>query len=1187
MKLSLEKKIIGGFIICSLILLLVAVISLRNSEKFVASSQWVSHTHEVLRELDQVLINAVNGETGERGFIITGEENYLEPFNTSRSELSNHITRVRQLTKDNPVQQDNIERIGKLTDTLLRHLERGISSRKANDLEKARAVVASGEGKRLLDAIRQEIANADRTEQTLLAERKQTSEEDARSFNMIFILLLCVVGTVLITVYLIITNNLKALKKAEQETGYKNWTLTGSGLLIKQMQGNVRVDQLAQIIINHLSAWLEVQAGAFYLTEEDQAYLRMAGGYSLTANYALTGGTSELPRIRIGEGLAGQCAAEKRTIIVTDIPTGQFSVGTAFGKMIPANIISIPVTAESAVVAVIQLGSIHPMTDRQKHYLQVVVDSIGVAITSSQVRQRTEQLLEETQRQAEELEVQQEELRQTNEELHEKTELLERSEAELRAQQEELQQTNEELEEKAGLLEDQKGKLEMAKQEVEAKARELEFTSKYKSEFLANMSHELRTPLNSILILSQLLADNKSRTLGEKEVTYAKNICSSGTDLLNLINEILDLSKVESGKIEFDIAETDISEITSNLHAMFGPIASDRSIYFGISYPKDKFTVPLYTDSQRVEQILRNLLSNAFKFTGKNGSVKLDIDLAQSGELVAFSVTDTGIGIPESKQEIIFQAFRQADGSTKRKYGGTGLGLSISRELAHALGGEIYLQSEEGKGSRFTLYLPLAFVPSATQSQSSATGHSEPADWRHTASSSPAWSRTAIAHPHAKTAARSPTEERRARPLTAAAGDNPADASGHTPGATPAAGDDRYTIRENDRVILIVEDDLTFSSILLDFFREKNYKGIVADQGNTGLSLARYYRPDAIILDMHLPVMDGSEVLRQLKNDPDLRHIPVQIFSGFDRRKESLELGAFDFIKKPVTRDMMQQAVNKMEEFTERKLKKLLIVEDNQQQNNAIRELIGNGDVKSYSAYEGGEAFELMQKETFDCVIIDLGLPDMTGIELLEKIKASNHLNRTPIIVYTGKDLDREEAARLNKLANTVVLKTANSKERLLDETALFLHRVESRLPKEKQQIIRRLHKSDEVLKNRTILIVDDDMRNIFSLSNALEEEGLRCLTADNGREAVRVLQENRDIDMVLMDVMMPEMDGYEATREIRNIDAFGKLPIIALTAKAMKGDREKCLEAGMSDYISKPVDIHQLLSLMRVWLYR
>ncbi|HEV2478799.1 MAG TPA: response regulator [Puia sp.] len=1156
MKLSLERKILAGFVICSLVLLSVVIVSIRNSENLANSNEWVTHTQEVLNAWQQIFINALDAETGKRGFVITGDTAFLEPFHHAMERSSQSIEKVKELTKDNAAQQQNVARIEVLTDTLTKFLNACIRIRQEQGFEPARVKVASGEGKQLLDAIRNTIDDATGIEQTLLAERKKATDKDSHQFNLIFIILLSLIGLILISVYAIITGNLKARKKAEDETAQKNWALTGSAQLIKAMQGNRQVTELAQSIIDHLAVWLDAQGGALYLVEEDAVHLR------LVSAYALSGPNAAPPVIKLGQGLAGQSAAEKRTILVTDIPAGHFTTGTGFGEMTPRQIMTVPVIFEDAAIAVIELGSIHGFSILQQQYVQAVVDSIAVAVSSAQTREKAAELLEETQRQAEELEAQQEELKQTNEELHEKTELLETSEAELKAQQEELQQTNEELGEKAGLLEEQKrrleeqkGELETAKMDLETKAGELEQTSRYKSEFLANMSHELRTPLNSILILSQLLMENKNKVLGEKEVTYAKNVYNSGNDLLDLINDILDLSKVEAGKVDLDIAEVDVGQLASNLSVLFSEIANNRSIAFRIIRPPKNFIHPLYSDAQRLEQILRNFLSNAFKFTGKHGQVTLEIDTSPAGEAV-FSVTDTGIGIPESKQAIIFEAFQQADGSTKRKYGGTGLGLSISRELAHALGGGIRLQSQEGKGSRFTLYLPLG---------SGGTSGPDPL----------------LTIPSAKVGGMNTRPEDHA-----ALPKEKKDAMEKKP-AMEAPGDDRYSIRENDKIALIIEDDEQFAGLLLEFFRERNYRGIVATQGNTGLSLARYYRPDAIVLDMQLPVMDGSEVLKHLKNDPALRHIPVQIFSGYDRRKESLELGAFDFVRKPVTREGMQNAVDKMEDFIRKKLKKLLIVEDNRQQNNAIRELIGNGDVKSFSAYAGMEAFELMQKEKFDCIIIDLGLPDMSGIELLEKIKANSELNRIPIIVYTGKDLNKEEAARLNRLANTVVLKTANSKERLLDETILFLHRVESNLPKEKQQLIRKLHRTDEVLRNRKVIIVDDDMRNIYSLTNALEEEGLRCITAENGRDAIRLLMEHPDVDIVLMDVMMPEMDGYEATREIRKMTAFAKLPVIALTAKAMKGDREKCLEAGMSDYIAKPVNIEQLLSLMRVWLYR
>jgi CheY-like chemotaxis protein/HAMP domain-containing protein len=944
-------------------------------------------------------------------------------------------------------------------------------------------------------------------------------------------------------------NNLLQLSR-ESET--RTWLLTGAGELNDKMRGEKDIQELAQGVISQLTTYLNAQLGAIYLAQN--GHLNLAGSYAFHER------KGNINQIQKGHGLVGQAALEKKPIVFSNIPEDYVKITSGLGHVSPKHILVYPFLFDNSVKGVVEIGTVHEVSDLQMQLLNVVADNMGIAFNSSESRMKLKELLEQTQRQSEELAAQQEELKQTNEELQEKTELLERSEAELKAQQEELQQTNEELEEKAGLLEEQKEKLEVTKMEVENKARELEATSKYKSEFLANMSHELRTPLNSILILAQLLAENKNGSLSPKDIEFARNIYNSGNDLLSLINEILDLSKVEAGKIEIEIDEVPLDPVVESLRQLFNEMAKSKNIEFNIRHNKEHFHAPLFTDKQRLEQILRNLLSNAFKFTDKLGSVDLSIDvqppdksivnpaLQQLNEVVVFAVSDTGIGIPESKQGVVFEAFQQADGSTKRKYGGTGLGLSISRQLAGALGGELHLQSEEGKGSTFTLYLPLQFDAAIAASSGKAIE---------------------VRKPVVQQVAR---ERKIETPVVL---------------EQKEAHDDRYTIQDNDKVILIIEDDVTFANVLLTIAREKNYKGIIAHQGNTGLSLARYYRPDAIMLDMKLPVLDGSEVLRLLKNDPELRHIPVQIISGYDRRKEGLELGAFDFIKKPLTREGVHQAFDRIQDFINRKLKKLLVVEDNQQQNQAIRELVGNGDVKSFAAYSGEEAYAMLQEQKFDCIIIDLGLPDMSGLQLMEKMKENEELSKIPIIVYTGRDMNKEEARQLEKLANTVVLKTSDSKERLLDETALFLHRIESGLPKEKQQIIRKLHRTEEVLKHKKVLIVDDDMRNTYSLTNVLEDEGMKCYIAENGRVAMETLQKHKDIDIVLMDIMMPEMDGYEATQEIRQMSEFNKLPIIALTAKAMKGDREKCLEAGMSDYIAKPVNIEQLLSLMRVWLYR
>lgn len=941
------------------------------------------------------------------------------------------------------------------------------------------------------------------------------------------------------------------LQKLSKENEITTWLLKGNSELNDCIRGEKEIRSLALDAITQITTYLKGQIGAIYVNEGDRL--------KLIASYAFDYRKKNANSFKYGEGLVGQAALEKKRILFTEIPSDYIHIQSGFGDTIPKSILVYPFLYEGEVKGVIEIGATHNFSGLDIQFLEMTAESLAISFNGAQSRTTLKDLLEETQRQSEELQAQQEELKQANEELLEKTDLLERSEAELKTQQEELQQTNEELEEKANLLEEQKEKLENAKMNIENKARELEVNSKYKSEFLANMSHELRTPLNSILILSQLLSENKSKLLGEKEVEFAKNIYNSGTDLLQLINEILDLSKVESGKMELEIEEVSFGEIETDMNSMFCEVSKNKSIDFNI-IKNETAPQSITTDKQRVEQILRNLLSNAFKFTGNGGTVNFIIhnaagdisfnhpSLQAASRIIAFSVSDNGIGIPENKLALIFEAFQQADGSTRRKYGGTGLGLSISRELANALGGEIQLSSEERKGSTFTLYLPAQFDASTDRNTEKKVEIKRLSVMR--------------LQKEPKGVEKSMSIKRE---IT----------------------DDRYSLYENDKVVLIMEDDAEFVKILLDFVRERNYKAIVAHQGNEGLSYARNFRPDAILLDMKLPVMEGIEVLRHLKNDPELRHIPVQIISGYDKRKEGLELGAFDFLRKPVGRDELRKAFDKVEDFLNKKLKKLLIVEDNKSQNNAIREIIGNGDIKSFSAYTGNEAYEMMLKNHYDCLIVDLGLPDMSGFELLEKIKSNNDVNKVPIVIYTAKELSKVENAKLMKFANTVVLKTADSKERLLDETMLFLHRVESRLPKEKQELIRELHKRDEVLKNKKVLIVDDDIRNIYSITNALEEEGLESMTAENGKIAVKMLKENPAIDIILMDIMMPEMDGYEATKEIRRIDRFNNIPIIALTAKAMKGDREKCLDAGMSDYIAKPINIEQLLSLMRVWLYQ
>ncbi len=936
-------------------------------------------------------------------------------------------------------------------------------------------------------------------------------------------------------------DNLNSLHKEKEA---RSWLLTGNNSLNNKIREEKEIQSLAQDIISLIASYLKAQVGAIYLQQNGR--LNRVGSYALDLK-------SAPEYFEIGQSLVGQAAQEKKTILFDKVPADYSKIISGLGSALPTSIIVFPFFYVGKVKGVIELGASKEFTALDLEFLQLVGNNIAIAFNSSQSRFKLKELLEETQRQAEELESQQEELRQFNDELLDKINFIEKSEMDLKVQQEELQQSNAELEETANMLENEKLVLEKEKIAVETKANTLESLSKYKSEFLANMSHELRTPLNSILILTQLLIENKNGTLNEKEIKYANVIYNSGNELLTLINDILDLSKVESGKMELLKEDVPIGEILRDINMMFSEVAKKKSIEFKINVSDVKEKI-INTDKQRLEQILRNLLSNAFKFTASNGTVTLSVHkplndtfnlnkVRASSAIVAFSVIDTGIGIPKDKQEIIFEAFRQVDSTDKRRYGGTGLGLSISRELSDLLGGEIDLKSEEGKGSTFTLYLPMHSsdahnsalkTPLPIESVSNKLGHQE----------------------------RVEKEE-------------------------SIILDDRDDLRENNRLILIMEDDKYFAQVILAFVRERNYKGIIAHQGNTGINYARHYKPDAILLDMKLPIIDGEEVIRQLKSDPQLRHIPIQVISGYSLKKETMKLGAFDFIKKPVKKEDLQKVFERLEEFANRQYKRLLIIENNPEENKAMCDLIGNGDVECVPVFSINEANEKLKESSFDCIIVDIGVSGAAGFEFLERIKSDSNLNQVPIIVYTLQDLTKEQNKKLSILANTVVLKTALSHERLLDETTLFLHRVEANMPKEKQNIIRKLHRTDAALQAKTVLIVDDDMRNIYSLTSALEEEGMCCLTAENGKEALKLLNQNPAVSIILMDVMMPEMDGYEATVEIRKSENYAKVPIIALTAKAMKGDREKSLEVGMSDYITKPVDINQLLSLMRVWLYK
>jgi len=910
----------------------------------------------------------------------------------------------------------------------------------------------------------------------------------------------------------------------------QDWLKTNLARFTSMLQGQRDLTTVGQKLLSELAPLVSAQQGVIYQMETEES-----AGMVLLSAFAADGHDGHLRRIKLGEGLVGQCAAEKKRMLITDLPGNTLPIRSGLFSAVPRNVIVLPVLFEDHVKAVIELASLSTFTASHLAFLEQLTASIGIVLNSIEATMQTEGLLKQSQQLATELQTQQRELQQTNEQLAQKAQ-------QLAEQNVEVERKNQEIEQARGALEE--------------KAKELALTSKYKSEFLANMSHELRTPLNSILVLGQQLTDNPDGNLTPKQVEFARTIHGAGTDLLNLISDILDLSKIESGTVSVEAEEVFFASLLDMVGRPFRHEAENRRLAFEVQ-SDPHLTRSLVTDSKRLQQVLKNLLSNAFKFT-EQGGVRLSVSVAAGGwsddhpilnaaaSVVAFEVTDTGIGIPSEKQRIIFEAFQQADAGTSRKYGGTGLGLAISRELASLLGGEIQLRSAPGKGSTFTLYLPQTYVgPSA--------GSVAMVD-RKTRSSSPPLQLSAVRATEA--------------------------AVEHVP-------DDRENLQPDDAILLIVEDDPHYARVLCDLSRDTGFKVLVAMKGAEALALAREFHPTAVSLDVFLPDMLGWTVLNHLKQDPATRHIPVQMLTLDEDRHHGLTRGAFSFVTKPTTPEGLGAALTRIKEYSTPRRKRLLVVEDNPAEQLSIRELLGYDDIDVSVAASGGDALTALTEQPFDCVVLDLRLPDMSGFDVLERLRDTPELSDLPVVVFTGKELSSEEDARLHTLARSVVVKGVESPERLLDETALFLHRVVADLPPEKQKMLDRLHRSDDALVGKKVLVVDDDVRNIFALSSVLERRGMMVLTAGTGREAIATLESTPDLAIVLMDIMMPEMDGYETMQVMRQNAAFRRLPIIALTAKAMKGDREKCLEAGASEYLAKPVNTEQLLSALRMWLHR
>ncbi|MGY0710142.1 HAMP domain-containing protein [Azospirillum argentinense] len=940
-----------------------------------------------------------------------------------------------------------------------------------------------------------------------------------------------------------INEMIRNLRDTTQKNAEQDWLKTNIAKFTRMLQGERDLVTVTNMILSEIAPLVNAQHGVLYVTSRDgdEPVLDLVASYALKERDGL--GT----RFTLKQGLVGQCAHEKKPILLTNVPKDYVRISSGLGEAAPLNIIVLPVLFENEVNAVLELASFGHFSETHRSFLEQLTESIGIVLNTIATNMRTEGLLKQSQRLTAELQSQQEELKTTNERLEHQAASLRQSEELLMAQQEKLRQTNEALEEKA---------------------EQLSLTSKYKSQFLANMSHELRTPLNSLLILSKLLSDNGDHNLTPRQVEFARTINAAGSDLLNLINDILDLSKIESGTVTLEIGAVVLDDLRGHVERTFAQLAEEKGLRFDIDMTQP-LPAAIQTDQKRLEQVLNNLLSNAFKFT-ETGGVTFRVGLASEGwsaahpvlnaaeGVLAFTVVDTGIGIPENKQRIIFEAFQQADGTTSRKYGGTGLGLSISREIARLLGGEIRVQSESGAGSAFTLYVPMEF---------DIARYGDPAP-----------KLAPFPTPTRPIVVPGP-EERLALPQ-------------HHPVA-----DDRERIRPGDPVVLIVEDDVKFASILVDLAREKGFKAILSHAGSPAMPMARKYRPDAVMLDIGLPDIDGWALLDLLKRDPHTRHIPVHVISAKEERRRGLAMGAFDYTEKPADREAIFAALAKVKGFVERHQRRLLIVEKvPNPETGGIAGLIdhdkgvggGGGDDIDISTVTSAEAARaLLAQERFDCMVLDLTIPQPSDFELIDSLRTRDSTAWMPVVAYVSDAIAPEDEARLRRLAETVVLRSVHSADSLLDETALFLHRAVDRLPDDKRNALDQIRQRDPVLAGRKALIVDDDFRNIFSLASVLEAHDMTVLHAESGPEGLELLKAHPDLDVALVDIMMPLMDGYQTIREIRATASGRGLPVIAVTAKAMKGDREKCIEAGATDYLAKPVDIDHLLSLLRVWAGR
>ncbi len=1113
---KVSPRVMFGFLLAALATVLIGIVTYWGAAERDSLLERLSAARHSIVLLQKVMRTTFEAESGQRGFLLTGERRYLAGYELAVAKMPEQLAALQRTLNQHEALVQRHKELASLVDAKWEELEQTISLYRSGKAEDTEALLREGHGQATMEMLTQ-AGDVFASDLQLRADQRWSEWRTSASLST----WVTVGGSALLLMLIGMAAAMSAREQANKAR--HSWVDRGVLGLGAQLQDDHALESLGEVTMRHLANYMGAQVGAAYVVRGAQR-LELFGAYALDSQHAI--GT-----LVLGEGLLGEALRSRALQHVREVPEGYMRVTSATGSAAPRELLLMPTVYGGRVSAVLELGFFRAVRLADKELLKRASEMLGLAIRAALDRSELERLLREKQRQSEQMQTQQEELRASNEELEQQSRTLQTSQAQMELHQTALAQTNAQLQEKTNQMQEQREKLLIAQEVLTTKASELELASQYKSEFLANMSHELRTPLNSSLILAKLLGDNKSGNLSPEQVKYAQTIYAAGNDLLVLINDILDLSKIESGQTDVDIETVPTAKTLNALLDPLRPMAGQKGLTLTSSIDAD-VPASLETDPRRLGQILKNLLSNAIKFTA-GGGVQVHVGMAASGR-VAFAVRDTGIGIEPHQQALVFEAFRQADGSTHRKYGGTGLGLSISRSLAQHLGGSILLQSTPGEGSTFTLELPVH-----------------------------------LAHAMPPAPAPAPAAPPRLLP----------------PPAVPTLA---KPWNKGARSLLVVEDDPRFAQILQDLASEMGFDCALAATAAEGLAMAAAHQPAAIVLDVNLPDFSGLGVLDQLKRNPATRHIPVHIVSVVDYAKEALERGAVGYALKPVQREELVRVLERLEDKFRPGLRRVLVVEDDARQRESVRSLLQSDGVEIVGVETAAQALEQLADNTFDCLVMDVNLPNLSGYELLAKMATQEAASLPPVIVYTGRALTVGEEQQLRRFSRSIIIKDAHSPERLLDEVTLFLHQVESEMTEERQHMLQVARQHEDAFEGRTVLVVEDDVRNVFALASVLEPTGIRVEIARNGREALEWLDGHvgKDgADLILMDIMMPEMDGYTAMREIRKRPDGRRIPIIALTAKAMQDDQKKCLAAGASDYIAKPLDVDKLMSLVRVWM--